>query len=784
MRTSSAKIVAVIALTFLIFNMIPHKVTYASKKEIVYPLKTISKLECRFEDYDTLSSKCKESLPILKTKDYKKYAAKNGGYNDYTRLYTVLWGASYKYGWDVGNGGHQWTDIATAKGTPIYSMADGVVIAAWSDAGWGNYVSIEHKINGKKVISNYAHMSKKIVKNGEKVNVWEKIGEVGSTGNSTGNHLHFQIDLPNKFHPYYYDWNACPYSYYKITEEGVCFDELSKNTIDPLAFLESNGAILDEIKITDWKNYSSSNTVKTSSTQTNIFNTTVYYGYGSKDDIKSVQRIYKDLWYYKWSINWNFSDLESSIIDYQVERNVIDSRTADGAGWFGPKTRAQTKKDYDKLDKNEKSNNTKKVVGADKNSSVTQVQKVEKIEKKDLMTREEREAQEMSDFLDVYNTDVKWAFTQMKVGETKQAMFSITNKKGKWYKWNTPGIINFKYDESKINIFPKSFYNFKDGIREIKVTGLKDGHTTVEVRIWEVIIKNLSISVWAKGKSGSVKSAHIVTDRSAVLWEVKKAAVVMRDQYSNSLIKSKYTGKFTIKSDNNILYCLKKWRVQDIKEIYKRNCYNEEYQSEIVFSYEDTFDGIVLFDYKILDSNGEIKIAQWNSNLLEKKISVKWVKNLASNYEYYNSVLNGLMKGTVDWIDRWYFMQDKELSELDAKNWLLASMRQSWKSDEEIQKLKYEPASKYTKVTRWEFLELVDEYLGNEMRSGEKREYKDLDENGQIAVATLLWTNYEWKDNFWERYFQPEKKITRWEAAYMLTETVRYMWDNAYVVSK
>jgi len=73
----------------------------------VYPLKEISKLECRFQDFKDLGSNCKESLPILKTKDYGKYAKQNGGYNKFTRLYTVLWGSSYKYGWDVGHGGHQ-----------------------------------------------------------------------------------------------------------------------------------------------------------------------------------------------------------------------------------------------------------------------------------------------------------------------------------------------------------------------------------------------------------------------------------------------------------------------------------------------------------------------------------------------------------------------------------------------------------------------------------------------------------------------------------------------------
>jgi hypothetical protein len=73
----------------------------AANSKIVYPLQEISKLECRFNEFDTLSKDCKQDLPILKTKDYNKYVSQNGGYNDFTRLYTVLWGSSYKYGWDV-----------------------------------------------------------------------------------------------------------------------------------------------------------------------------------------------------------------------------------------------------------------------------------------------------------------------------------------------------------------------------------------------------------------------------------------------------------------------------------------------------------------------------------------------------------------------------------------------------------------------------------------------------------------------------------------------------------
>jgi len=69
---------AIVTLAMLVFQMLIPVHTSAASKDLIYPIKEISKLECRFEDFDTLSSNCKQSLPILKTKDYNKYAKQNG----------------------------------------------------------------------------------------------------------------------------------------------------------------------------------------------------------------------------------------------------------------------------------------------------------------------------------------------------------------------------------------------------------------------------------------------------------------------------------------------------------------------------------------------------------------------------------------------------------------------------------------------------------------------------------------------------------------------------------
>ena len=67
-------------------TLFPTTALAGNSDELIYPLKEISKLECRFTEFWELNSNCKQSLPILKTKDYEKYANQYGGYDDFTRL--------------------------------------------------------------------------------------------------------------------------------------------------------------------------------------------------------------------------------------------------------------------------------------------------------------------------------------------------------------------------------------------------------------------------------------------------------------------------------------------------------------------------------------------------------------------------------------------------------------------------------------------------------------------------------------------------------------------------
>jgi murein DD-endopeptidase MepM/ murein hydrolase activator NlpD len=90
---------------------------------------------------------------------------------------------------------HQGADIFPGYGTPIYSIAAGVVVESTSGGDYGNQVTIEHVIDGQMVLSRYAHMAPGTVavSTGDQVAVGQQIGAVGETGNAQGAHLHFEI---------------------------------------------------------------------------------------------------------------------------------------------------------------------------------------------------------------------------------------------------------------------------------------------------------------------------------------------------------------------------------------------------------------------------------------------------------------------------------------------------------------------------------------------------------------------------------------------------------------
>jgi YD repeat-containing protein len=86
---------------------------------------------------------------------------------------------------------HSGIDIAAPIGTPIMAAAGGVVITAgWNDGGYGNLVEIRHPDGS---VTLYAHNDRILVREGQQVAQGEQVSEMGTTGFSTGPHLHFEV---------------------------------------------------------------------------------------------------------------------------------------------------------------------------------------------------------------------------------------------------------------------------------------------------------------------------------------------------------------------------------------------------------------------------------------------------------------------------------------------------------------------------------------------------------------------------------------------------------------
>ena len=85
---------------------------------------------------------------------------------------------------------HSGADFAGARGTPIHVTADGVVVEAGWHSGYGNLVVVRHAVG---IETAYAHLSKIRVREGQTVSRGDRIGDMGTTGRSTGVHLHYEV---------------------------------------------------------------------------------------------------------------------------------------------------------------------------------------------------------------------------------------------------------------------------------------------------------------------------------------------------------------------------------------------------------------------------------------------------------------------------------------------------------------------------------------------------------------------------------------------------------------
>jgi murein DD-endopeptidase MepM/ murein hydrolase activator NlpD len=91
---------------------------------------------------------------------------------------------------------HAGIDLSGPVGTPIYATAEGIVSeAAWNSGGYGRLIKIDH---GRGIETRYGHLSVIGVAPGQRVTRGQIIGRMGSTGRSTGSHLHYEVRIDGR----------------------------------------------------------------------------------------------------------------------------------------------------------------------------------------------------------------------------------------------------------------------------------------------------------------------------------------------------------------------------------------------------------------------------------------------------------------------------------------------------------------------------------------------------------------------------------------------------------
>ena len=156
-----------------------------------------------------------------------------------TNVTTQKWGAYYN-----GHGYHLGVDLGTQgnKSTNVVAIADGIVYRTVSEknsGGWGNLVIIKHTtVDGKTFYSGYGHLSSINVSVGSKVEAGTKLGLMGSTGNSTGPHLHLLVFSGNL------GMNSVPKGYVSGKISGNSYNVNGITYYNPLEVIATQGAII------------------------------------------------------------------------------------------------------------------------------------------------------------------------------------------------------------------------------------------------------------------------------------------------------------------------------------------------------------------------------------------------------------------------------------------------------------------------------------------------------------------------------------------------------------
>ena len=159
---------------------------------------TMEELQATLADLDKLTDQRVDLMTVMESRLFDQKIKKLMVPTQQPVIGGVL-GSSFGWRIDPVNGQsalHTGLDFPAGQGTTILAAAGGVVVVQEYHPAYGNMVEIDH---GNDLVTRYAHASKVLVKKGDLIKRGQKIAEVGSTGRSTGSHLHFEVLVQGVF---------------------------------------------------------------------------------------------------------------------------------------------------------------------------------------------------------------------------------------------------------------------------------------------------------------------------------------------------------------------------------------------------------------------------------------------------------------------------------------------------------------------------------------------------------------------------------------------------------
>ena len=153
---------------------------------------SMEELQATLADLDRLADQRTDLMTVLESRLFDQ-KIRNMMVPTQQPVANAIMGSAF--GWRIdpftnGSALHTGMDFQAETGTPILAAAGGVVVASEYNSGYGNVVEVDH---GNDLLTRYAHASSVLVKKGDLVKRGQKIATVGTTGRSTGAHLHFEV---------------------------------------------------------------------------------------------------------------------------------------------------------------------------------------------------------------------------------------------------------------------------------------------------------------------------------------------------------------------------------------------------------------------------------------------------------------------------------------------------------------------------------------------------------------------------------------------------------------